>query len=463
VTTSVGALAYTENDPASAVDAGVTVGDVDDPTLASATVQITGGYVAGEDLLTFTSAGGITGVWDGASGTLTLTGPATLASWQTVLQSVAYQNSSDNPSAAARTVTLIANDGAANSAPAFRTINVTPVNDAPSITANNLTLDDGATVTLTLANLGAADPDNAWGGLVYNASGIANGQFELTSAPGTAVTTFTQADVAAGLVVFVHAGNNLAPTYMIVAGDGTLLSPPSTAAITFTATGGVVITPPPGGGGGGGGTVTPPVDPPAGGGAPTGGAGDDPSPLDVPAPVSRGGGGEEAPIEEPAPAPVAPIRVAAAKLEKPVVEPETMVVQSSTPTVTQTTQGFAPEFAQTQRPEITVELGTISLPEPDGDRLIKLDLNSIRMTSLALSVGAIWWATRATGLLASLLSSLPAWRNFDPLPVLQRDEEDQWGEDTEEEAEEESLVRRTFSSGESQPIDQDELKRHLER
>lgn len=170
-------------------------------------------------------------------------------------------------------------------------------------------------------------------------------------------------------------------------------------------------------------------------------------------------------MAEPAPPPV---RVATAKVEKPVVEPEVMTVQSSEPTVTQTAQNFQPDFAMTQRPEITVELGKISLPEPDGDRLIKLDLDSIRMTSLALSVGAIWWATRATGLIASLLSSLPAWRNFDPLPVLGRDEddEDEWTEAydaqvDDEMAEEERLARHRFSNDEDQPTELERLRARL--
>jgi len=269
----------------------------------------------------------------------------------------------------------------------------------------------------------------------------------------------------------VHAGNNLPPAYTIQASDGALTSPPSAVTVTFNSSAGPGTTTPPAGGGGSG-SVTPPADPPTGGGT-SSGSGDDTSALDVPAPVSRGGGAEETVAEPevlaPAPAPVAE-RVAVAKVEQPVVEP--LTVQSSAPTVTQTAQSFRPEFAQVRRPEIVVELGRISLPEPDGDRLIKLDLDSIRMTSLALSVGAIWWATRATGLLASLLSSLPAWRNFDPLPVLGRgedeDEEDEWAEAydaqlDQESAEEEQLLRKRFSNDESQPIDQDELKKSLNR
>jgi hypothetical protein len=37
----------------------------------------------------------------------------------------------------------------------------------------------------------------------------------------------------------------------------------------------------------------------------------------------------------------------------------------------------------------------------------------------ALSAGYVVWCLRAGTLLASVLSSLPMWRNFDPLPVLE--------------------------------------------
>ena len=37
---------------------------------------------------------------------------------------------------------------------------------------------------------------------------------------------------------------------------------------------------------------------------------------------------------------------------------------------------------------------------------------------LLLSASVLWWATRAGGLLAALMASVPAWRSFDPLPIL---------------------------------------------
>ena len=47
------------------------------------------------------------------------------------------------------------------------------------------------------------------------------------------------------------------------------------------------------------------------------------------------------------------------------------------------------------------------------------------ITAATLSAGTVWWALRASGLFASLLTSMPAWRSFDLLPVLNRNENDE--------------------------------------
>jgi hypothetical protein len=65
----------------------------------------------------------------------------------------------------------------------------------------------------------------------------------------------------------------------------------------------------------------------------------------------------------------------------------------------------------------------LDLDQEDRQR-IEVVLNSIRLSGFALSVGAVWWTARAVGLVASLLSSTPAWRHVDPLPVLGRDEDE---------------------------------------
>jgi hypothetical protein len=45
-------------------------------------------------------------------------------------------------------------------------------------------------------------------------------------------------------------------------------------------------------------------------------------------------------------------------------------------------------------------------------------LDAARIAGLAFSVGAVWWAVRIGGLMASLIATAPAWRQLDPLPIL---------------------------------------------
>ena len=54
-------------------------------------------------------------------------------------------------------------------------------------------------------------------------------------------------------------------------------------------------------------------------------------------------------------------------------------------------------------------------------------LESAQMSGIALSVGVVWWASRVTGVIGSLLASVPAWRHLDPLPVVGRDEAEEEG------------------------------------
>ncbi|MCK1578962.1 VCBS domain-containing protein [Bradyrhizobium sp. 168] len=173
-------LNYTENHAATAIDPALTVSDVDNANLVSATVQITGNYVNGQDVLGFTNQNGITGSFNAATGTLTLTGSSSVANYQTALDSVTYFNTSDNPSGLARTVTIITNDGAANSVAVTDTINVTPVNDAPVLNANGGTLsyteNQAATAIDTVLTASDVDSTNLTGATVSITTNFASGQ-----------------------------------------------------------------------------------------------------------------------------------------------------------------------------------------------------------------------------------------------------------------------------------------------
>src|SRR5262249_30036024 len=85
VRTAGGTLNYTENQVATAIDTTVTVTDVDSPNLAGATIQLTTNYVNGQDVHGFTNQNGITGVFTPATGTMTLSGSASVANYQAAL------------------------------------------------------------------------------------------------------------------------------------------------------------------------------------------------------------------------------------------------------------------------------------------------------------------------------------------------------------------------------------------
>ncbi len=122
---------YTENGSPTGITGNLSVSDVDDTNIESATVSITGNFALGEDVLTFTDQFGITGSYNGVNGELTLTGAATLVNYQAAIQSVTYQNTSDNPSTLDRTVSFVVNDGDLSSNLLSRDIVITPVNDLP--------------------------------------------------------------------------------------------------------------------------------------------------------------------------------------------------------------------------------------------------------------------------------------------------------------------------------------------
>jgi trimeric autotransporter adhesin len=176
------ALSYTEGDGPVAVDSGITAADADSATLAGATVQITGGFVSDQDELAFTDQNGISGTYDAESALLTLSGTASVANYQAALRSVTYENISEDPTAAPRTITFQVNDGETSnnlSDPATREIDVTPVNDAPVVTttAGSVAYTEGDPRTTIDSGLTVADVDdtNIEGGQVRISSGFQSG------------------------------------------------------------------------------------------------------------------------------------------------------------------------------------------------------------------------------------------------------------------------------------------------
>lgn len=65
----------------------------------------------------------------------------------------------------------------------------------------------GRTVTLTRADIDAVDPDNTADELTYRVTAPSQGHIARSAFPTMAIDNFTQAELAAGRIVFVHNGN----------------------------------------------------------------------------------------------------------------------------------------------------------------------------------------------------------------------------------------------------------------
>jgi hypothetical protein len=111
VTTSSGAVDFVEDGGAITVDSGLTVSEPDDDSLTGASVSIQGGvFDSGDEVLSVTDDFGITSTYDGGSGVLTLSGTASAADYQSVLRTLQYQNNSQTPDTATRTLSITATD-----------------------------------------------------------------------------------------------------------------------------------------------------------------------------------------------------------------------------------------------------------------------------------------------------------------------------------------------------------------
>ena len=125
------------------VDTAFTVADTDNDNMASATVSITAGLQTG-DVLSFTPQFGITDT-NAAPEILALSGSATKAQWETVLRSITFATSTQDPTTS-RTISIQISDGTSNSNTATKNVTITPVNDEPTLTA---TANGGGAVTFT--------------------------------------------------------------------------------------------------------------------------------------------------------------------------------------------------------------------------------------------------------------------------------------------------------------------------
>ena len=77
----------------------------------------------------------------------------------------------------------------------------------------------GGQATITPADLSATDVNDAATALTYTASGVLNGHLARAGEIDVAIHKFTQADINAGSIVFVHNGAGRSAGFDVIVSD----------------------------------------------------------------------------------------------------------------------------------------------------------------------------------------------------------------------------------------------------
>ena len=205
--------AQTVNEDTALALSGLSVADVDGNL---STVQLG----VGNGTLSVTLQGTAT-ISAGSNGTGSLTLAGSQADLNGTLATLIYQGSAHFNGS--DTLTVTSTDSNSLTDVDTVAITVTPQNDAPTLSANTgSTAAEGGTDTITASELAVTDVDNSAAQLTYLiGTGPTYGRLELTTAPGISATTFTQADIAANRLVYVHDGSeSTGDTFTFTVSDG---------------------------------------------------------------------------------------------------------------------------------------------------------------------------------------------------------------------------------------------------
>lgn len=131
-------ILYDENSGIITVSSDITINGILNAQLDSFVLEISGDYFAGEEQLIFSDQNGISGSWNASNGRLTLTGTATIQTYQDAIRSVTYSNTNPSgPSPGVRNVTFTGFQSTESTNTVSREILVTgPIND-PSLAFSN--------------------------------------------------------------------------------------------------------------------------------------------------------------------------------------------------------------------------------------------------------------------------------------------------------------------------------------
>lgn len=204
--TAASASSFTEAGSPVAVGANLVLTD-DGANLKGATVRIADGFTAG-DTLAVGTPGGLTVSYNASTGVLTLSGTASVATYQAALRSVTFVTASEDPTVNATTRTLEwrATDSAnLTSAASTSTLSVTPTADAPVLNGVPATWgyveDDGTRVVAPTLLLSDVDDTHLSGAtMTISGTGYLNDGFELLAAVTTGTSITASFDGSTGIL-----------------------------------------------------------------------------------------------------------------------------------------------------------------------------------------------------------------------------------------------------------------------
>ncbi|MFT5697762.1 MAG: hypothetical protein ACI8ZB_000616 [Desulforhopalus sp.] len=130
----------------------------------------------------------------------------------------------------------VSDDHSLQSAAQHPVITFENTNDAPEITNNSFTVTEGGQVTILSSHISATDVDSSAANLRFRVTtDDAIGHFAYATDPDTAIDNFTQGQILAEEIVFVHKGSENTPTYLISVEDDAVPAE-STTAVNGTVT-----------------------------------------------------------------------------------------------------------------------------------------------------------------------------------------------------------------------------------
>ena len=204
VLTAGASVKYVAGEAPVTLDAGLSIGDSESTSLIGAAVSIGAGFLAGDALSVGSPQTGIASSYNAATGVLTLSGTASLAAYQTELDSVTFASpSATSPS---RTITWSVNDGVTTSTPASSSVSVSSVPPVLTAGASVKYVAGGTPVTLDAGlSISNSESTSLIGATVSIGAGFVAGDMLSVASPQTGIASSYNA--ATGVLTLTGTAN----------------------------------------------------------------------------------------------------------------------------------------------------------------------------------------------------------------------------------------------------------------